>query len=357
MSEKHEFIQNNAFEFYRFLFAVIIFILHFWGYGNFESRNGRFQGGYLAVEFFFMLSGFLMMAKISEENFQKFPGGEILTVKYFVSRLKRLMPQYWTSLAILLLVEKWIIPDFNLKKSILKGFPEIFSIQIILCIGKINYQLWFVSGLLWAGALVYYLLHKKTEFFVYIVFPLGLFMFCGYLYKNVGHIALIDNEKIFLGGFFRAFFEIGFGCTIYLIYKNIKHYKYPFWIMSVLEIGLIAVILIIMWRTYIDYKDFLMVFLIAGHILVTALNRGCISRFMQNHRFPRVLGSISYLFYLSSLTFQRIAMYKFPGLPFWPVTIVLILVTTGYAFILTFISHHFSRQRKSKTDKKGYTDV
>lgn len=246
---------------------------------------------------------------------------------------------------------------FQSEKSILKGFPEIFSIQIILCIGKINYQLWFVSGLLWAGVLVYYLLLKKTEFFVYIIFPLGLFVFCGYLYKNVGHIALIDNGKIFLGGFFRAFFEIGFGCTIYLIYKNIKHYRYPFWIMSILEIGLIAVILIIMWRTYNDYKDFLMVFLIAGHILVTALNRGCISRFMQNHRFPRVLGSISYLFYLNSLTFQRIAMYKFPGLPFWPVTIVLILVTTGYTFILTFISHHFSQQRKSKTDKKGYTDV
>lgn len=228
------------------------------------------------------------------------------------------------------------------------GFPEILSIQTILNINKINYQLWFVSGLLWAGALVYYLLLKKTEFFAYIVFPLGLFMFCGYLYKNVGHIALIDNGTIFLGGFFRALFEIGFGGTIYLIYKNIKHYQYPFWIMSILEIGSIAVILVIMWRSYIDYKDFLMVFLIAGHILVTALNRGCISRFMQNHRFPRVLGSISYPFYLNSLAFQRIAMYKFPGLPFWPVTIALILVTTGYAYILTFISRHFSRQRKSK---------
>lgn len=76
MSEKREFIRNNAFDFYRFLFAVIIFILHFWGYGNFESRNGRFQGGYLAVEFFFMLSGFIMMEKMSEERDSKnFRGG------------------------------------------------------------------------------------------------------------------------------------------------------------------------------------------------------------------------------------------------------------------------------------------
>lgn len=354
MSEKHEVIRNNAFEFYRFLFSAIIFILHFWGYGNFESRNGRFQGGYLAVEFFFMLSGFMMMEKIP-----KISGGEceLSAVKYFVLRLKRLMPQYWASLAVLLLIGKLIIPDFNLKKCILKGFPEIFSIQIFLTTGKINYQLWFVSALLWAGALAYYLLLKKTNFFAYIVFPIGLFIFCGYTYKNVGHIALIDNGVIFLGGFFRALFEIGFGGTIYLIYKKMKHYKYPYWIMSILEIGLIVVILIIMWRSYLDYKDFLMVFLIGGHILVTALNRGCISRFMQNHRFPQILGSISYPFYLNSLTFQQIAVYKFPGLPFWPVAIALILVTAGYAYILIFISNYFSQQRKSQTGKNNSIDI
>lgn len=58
--------KNGAIEFYRFLFSCIIYVLHFRGYGNFEKGDGVFYGGYLAVEFFFIVSGALSFKGLND---------------------------------------------------------------------------------------------------------------------------------------------------------------------------------------------------------------------------------------------------------------------------------------------------
>ena len=58
--------RNNALEFYRFVFIVFIFFMHFRSYGGFEGDKNYFAAGYLGVEYFFILSGFFMMQKIEK---------------------------------------------------------------------------------------------------------------------------------------------------------------------------------------------------------------------------------------------------------------------------------------------------
>lgn len=50
--------KKGSLEFYRFYFCIIIFLVHFRGYGLFGNEPTAFYGGYLGVEFFFILSGF-----------------------------------------------------------------------------------------------------------------------------------------------------------------------------------------------------------------------------------------------------------------------------------------------------------
>mgnify|MGYP006951500977 CR=1 FL=1 len=58
--------RNNALEFYRFVFIVFIFFMHFRSYGGFEGDKNYFAAGYLGVEYFFILSGFFMMQKVEK---------------------------------------------------------------------------------------------------------------------------------------------------------------------------------------------------------------------------------------------------------------------------------------------------
>lgn len=53
--------RNGAVEFIRFLFSIVICVLHFWDGEVLGDRRIAFCGGYLAVDFFFVLSGFLMV--------------------------------------------------------------------------------------------------------------------------------------------------------------------------------------------------------------------------------------------------------------------------------------------------------
>jgi len=347
--------KNNAFEFYRFLFACVVFFLHFRGYGGFKSPNGAFNGGYLAVEFFFILSGFLMMGKV-ERDCQAVAEGasaETLTVGYFFSRYKKLMPPYWLSIVVLFLVHIIVMPDFNIKSNLLKALPEFFGVQMFWRPGGINGHLWYVSALLWAGSLAYYLLLKYKDSMLNIVFPFGLLTAIGYIYQKVGHIDLPLNDLLFFGPFFRAFFEIGFGCVLYNVYIRLCRTPPQVSVVSkglqtLAEILLLAVIIIVMWRTRRDHKDFLMIFLLGGLILVTALGQGSLSRLLNNN-LSAVLGGISYDVYINQYIFQRIAYSKFPGLPYWPTAIALLALTIVYSVFSSALLRKIVR-RKGKEE-------
>lgn len=198
--------RNYAFELYRLLFACAIFIMHMEEYRNYDPPKGMFSGGYLGVEFFFILSGFLMMAKNDHDRTAAVQegAGEKLAARYLLSRYQRLMPHYWLAIGLHLLICVLLWPQFDLKKTLLRGFNDILALQTFWRPGNIDSVYWFVSALLWASALVYYLLLKKRDFCIYVGFPLGLLIFMGWLYRGYGGIAVYNDDKFFMGTFWRA---------------------------------------------------------------------------------------------------------------------------------------------------------
>ena len=67
--------RNGKIEFLRFLFSVIIVIHH----SRYILGDDQclFLGGSLAVEFFFLVSGYLMMASIDRISARKAPGQDL----------------------------------------------------------------------------------------------------------------------------------------------------------------------------------------------------------------------------------------------------------------------------------------
>lgn len=104
--------------------------------------------------------------------------------------------------------------------------------------------------------------------------------------------------------------------------------------MTIIEILLFAIIVIVMWRTRRDQKDFIMVFMLGAFVLVTMLNRGYLSKLLNN-RLSAALGWLSYPMYLNQGIFQNIAKKVFPGLPFWPVVAASLAALILYSLVVT----------------------
>lgn len=73
--------KNNAVEALRFFFMLMICMWHEY------ATSGIFKHGYLAVEFFFILSGMLLFRSATKEN-------ALGTIDYTLKKIRRFAPEY-----------------------------------------------------------------------------------------------------------------------------------------------------------------------------------------------------------------------------------------------------------------------
>ena len=368
MEIKKENDRNRTVEFYRFFFVCVIYILH--GRNHKDQwflQDGAFQGGYLAVEFFFILSGFFIAKKCQkeQESIQNGAIPEFQSVKFFVSRYKKLMPQYLISIVVFFIAQSIIIDNFNLKNKLLDSFSEIIGCSIFWRPSNaINIHLWYVSGLIWAGALVYYLMLKRKNFSICVLFPFSLLIFIGYAYTHIGHIDLTpayELPELRALAFFRAFVEIGFGCILYNIYTYIRDKKFNPVVMTIVEVALFAAIVFIMWQTRRTPTDFIALFLIGAFVLVAMLNHGYLSKLLNNS-ISEVLGSISYPMYLNQNLFLSVASKTLntfspdTNIPFWLFIAVTLAALMIYSLLITSLVNWIIKkisQRKKETNEQS----
>ncbi len=346
--------RNNALEFYRFVFIVFIFFMHFRSYGGFEGDKNYFAAGYLGVEYFFILSGFFMMQKIKKavaSNNSLNP--EKSAVSFFTGRVKRLYPLYIISIFIFMIAVKIVKPEYSLFSHAKNGFADFFMLQVFFEKEPVNLHLWFVSGLLWGSFLAYYLAVKYREKYTCIIAPFTFLGFLGYCCTNFGKIDIVSTSPIFLGAFFRAFSEIGIGCTLSCIYiklKNRDFSKLDKIILSFLEVLLPLLCGYIVWRGHWNFLDFIAAFAICALILVTALGQGVVSKLLNN-KFSGFLGSITYAVYLNQAVFIYVAARDF-NCDYWLLALLDLACLVAFSAIVTAAYNKIVSNLKYKSVNK-----
>lgn len=337
---------NSNIELYRFVFACIIYLYHFRAYADQHVLHGNFSGGYLGVEFFFVLSGFYF----AKNYFNKKPLESSLV--FLKNRIKRLYPEYILSL-IVLLACSWIAGrgEYNIIREVTHGWPDFFCVQTFFVNRNVNSILWFVSVNLWVSFIVFLLYQHCTKKGFSLIALFSVITIIVILFLFIGHLDVTQNTYFYLDGFLRGIAEMFLGAAGYFF-----AYTAPYGVRNSISSIFIAPVLMVI-TVFITFFcgenrfDFIVLFLML--LLVISEDLSFEKRESCNVMKDRIfiyLGSISYSLYLNQVLIQKIVHTLFPGRNYWIMAISSLVATCIVSGMLHFATGMLNRK---KTGKQG----
>ena len=329
--------KNNAIEFYRFIFSCIICVHHYRGH----SPSPVFEGGYLGVDVFFVLSGFLLMRHFMRNSqTEKELTPELNAFSYTKKRFKSYFPHHvfsWVCNACVLVA----LGKYTISQILHKGFWEFLLLKST-GLGNdfsVNGVSWYLSALLLGSFLIYWILsltEKKSgtsNLYIYVIAPFLYFVVMARIWDNTGHLNYwTQSAPVLTGGFWRGLAEMGLGCITCLISSNRSKREVS------KTVQLLATCLeVIMWFVILkksfcapDKMDFL-VPVLAAFCFYSCFSLNSYLTKMLDNRLSAYLGMISFPIYLNHLFIQKIADAFFSEVPFWPVMSLILIATIVFS--------------------------
>lgn len=187
--------KNNSIVVWRIILTYLMAGIHFDDQYRIASSFGFPNGTYICVDFFFMISGYLLYEGFLR-NPTRYPSG----LHYLWARIKKLFPYYWSSYALLIL---WFIGTRGIRETLYTlsyRYLELFALQ---CAGlndgwkNMNNSTWYISVMLLGGFIIYHCLVKWKDNFINFVAPLMIIIFYSYIYRYNGGIHVVTETEGF----------------------------------------------------------------------------------------------------------------------------------------------------------------
>lgn len=240
--------RSNSIEALRFIFMLIICFWH--NYGS----SGIFTHGYLAVEFFFILSGWLLYNSFCKEK-------PLSVIDYTWKKFKRFAPEYLIVLVYIYLRHA-ILPALIGTRVwdvsfLIRMLPEALMLQDCgFYLGGANPPLWYLCILLVGGGLIYSILRYNRQLAIKVLLP--FLCLWGYTYifgkSATGSIEVWGVENGIKATLVRGMADMSLGVLLSYVFNVKGQYirqKLTFINLSSL-IGLALVMFIIMGTPYFD---------------------------------------------------------------------------------------------------------
>ena len=336
--------RNRAMELYRFIAAALILCYHC-QWVAFPKDGAPFSRCYLFVELFFILGGFLMMRSVRREyGSERCPDPAGRTVRYIKSRLDRLYPHHLLSWILVAALRVFLVRDLQPVQLARIGWPELLLVNIFGFVrGEyVNIVCWYISGLLFASLVIYYLLLRDEDGFVKILAPLILAVCYGTIYDRAENLAvtIVFTKYAPHLGFMRSLADITAGVLAYRVYEGLRDAELPgeAVLATLLELGVLASAGFWIFGTR-GRLDFLAVPLFFLFVISVFRGKSLLTRLFDN-RLSQWLGRQSYAFYLNNLAVVYLYHHFFPAPEPWRMVCVcvpaclLLSVITGKAVSL-----------------------
>lgn len=310
--------KNGTIELCRFIFIAAICIMHFCN--TYFGSAPRFGAAYTAVEFFFIVSGYLLFKYFYEKR----DNGKG-AFSYTFSRIKKLYPYYIIAFLLIFIcimidsregIIGWII---NLGGS----FFELVFLHIsgLKCFRLFNYPTWYISAMLIAGYFIYACLEQFGDKFVKAVMPILVIIIYVDFSRNSGCLDVWGGARFGVSdAVARGFAGMSIGGMCYFVVNKLIIYfsenKNTDWLkipLSILEIFCFGMALFLMHGMGGTQADFYVIPLLAAGITLsfsqitslsaatnkTNVNRLCV--FLGKLSYPMFLNQILLIYIVSRL--------------------------------------------------------
>nr|MCR5655805.1 acyltransferase family protein [Lachnospiraceae bacterium] len=297
-------MKRNAWvELYRFLFTVSVFLFHLFSY--FEIQPEMYHGGFLSVEFFFLVSGcFLAKSVRSHMEQASFSDAATYVGTYVRSRLLRLYPLYFIALCLALVAKKISFdPSFiGIRRWLFENYAEFLMLQWTP-LGKevLLSPLWFVPALFFAGLLltaIAVLFRTHLRLYGLVLCPVCFLGIYGYYFVTIGKIDVIFSYHCLLRGLAGVslgwfLFELLNALHAFDTNEKKKGKKLPFFLLSNL-----VLIAILIYENF-AHRDRFNFLVIAGFAVGFAfLLIGSVEPSEKKAKLLCLLGSLTYPIYV-----------------------------------------------------------
>jgi len=283
-------------------------------YSHFRPLDLLATRGYLWVEFFFVLSGFILTYAYWTRLKDLFERSGYLA--FLRARLIRLYPLHLFMLLVLLAMvvglralaaEGGYLSIFDAKYHqdvSIKGFW--FSLFLIHAWNTLNTLTW--NGVSW---------FVSVELALCLVFPVFLWLAEGRLWRGfaliaaglAGLLALLFTSKhgldiTYHNGVLRGLADFSIGVGMAVLFRRLKpRDRLPEWVHSILQLLLLSLLGYVVMNTGWSHTrmDIFTVLPLMALVFVLAFDRGLVARALKT-RLPQVLGEWSYGVYLGQTT-------------------------------------------------------
>jgi len=228
--------KNGRIELLRFLFAIMILLFHI--QKRFACDNVHigssglllFSRGYIGVEFFFLVSGYLLAASCYAKR--EYPGTLIgtETAGMMYRKVMSVFPYHIFATVITLIVNAYFLEKtFSGRfKYILDSWAAIFMVQVFgFHSSWVNTLTWYLDVWLMVTFIFYIFLRKNYDVFAKVVCPLLALFVLGYIDYTYGKISGVEVwTGLFYKCFLRGMSEMALGISAYSMTRLINKQKY-----------------------------------------------------------------------------------------------------------------------------------
>ena len=212
--------RNGSIDLMKLAFTLLVMLFH---------TSKIFAGGYIAVDFFFIVSGFLMCVSTQKRMNNQLDLGTD-TISFIIQKAKGLFPYYFVAF-FLTFIGTQVIRKSSWEASLITLFRSPYNLLMLEMAGNYDmghriYGSWYVSAMLIAMTIIYPIRKKNIKLYDYIAAPLLFLGFVGWAYQagaGVSGFTVKYQPHLFMyNGVIRGLAEISIGCSCYSVCQLLK---------------------------------------------------------------------------------------------------------------------------------------